>query len=106
MSDPIPRDVADTLAADLCRLPGVADLHPGQFGEVALLYPRHRVAGLRLAGDRVEVHLVVDLSARRPLTELADAARDLTTASLTATAAAGLPVDVHLADATSARESA
>ena len=106
MSDPIPRNVADTLAAGLCGLPGVAGLHPGRFGEVALLYPRHRVPGIRLAGDRVEVHLVADLSAGRPLAELADAARDLTTAALTATSAAGLPVDVHVADATSDRESA
>ena len=59
-----------------------------------------------MAGDRVEVHLVADLSAGRPLAELADAARDLTTAALTATSAAGLPVDVHVADATSDRESA
>lgn len=93
-SDPFPRELADKLAHALQSIPGVVALHPGQFGEVALLYPRHRVRGLSMTGGRLGVHIVVDLSALRPLAELAEAVR--------ATASnfnPGAPIDVYFADA-------
>ncbi len=65
------RATADRLAARIQGIPGVADLHPGRYGEVALLYPRHRVVGLRYTRESLEVHLVVDLTVARPLADIA-----------------------------------
>lgn len=79
------RAVADRLVARLRGIPGVADLHPGRYGEVALLFPRHRVVGLRHTPEVLEVHLVVDLSdlsAARPLAEVAAEVRDVVTQEL------------------------
>ncbi|MDO5671173.1 MAG: hypothetical protein Q4G50_14375 [Corynebacterium sp.] len=91
---PVPaRPLADAVAADLRAIPGVADLHPGRYGEVALLYPRHRVTGLRHTPDRLEVHLVVDLDHPQPLAEVADRARAVVEKHLRRTA------DIIFADA-------
>lgn len=93
-SDLLPRELADKLAHALHALPGIAALHPGQFGEVALLYPHHRVRGLSMSGGRLGVHIVVDLSVLRPFAELAEAVR--------ATASnfnPDVPIDVYFADA-------
>lgn len=61
---------AKTIVSEILALPGVARMHPGAFGEVALLYPRERVPGLRIIDDpktdqpkRIEVHIVANLSA-------------------------------------------
>lgn len=94
LPDPIPQDVADALAQQLAAVPGVAGLHPGQFGEVALLYPRHRVPGLQVKGATLSIHLILDLTAGRPLAEIAGEVRGLTAAVLP-----GLTADVHFSDA-------
>lgn len=91
------RTVADRLAARLRGIPGVAGLHPGRFGEVALLYPRHRVVGLRHTPEVLEVHLVIDLSAARPLAEVAAEVRGVVTQEL---ADAPPHLDIVFADAT------
>lgn len=89
----VPRPTADRLAAAIRAVPGVADLHSGRFGEVALLYPRHRVTGLRRTSDALEVWLVVDLSAPRPLADIAAEVRAMVTPLIDA------PVTVCFADA-------
>ncbi|HEY5855557.1 MAG TPA: hypothetical protein VIW24_16290 [Aldersonia sp.] len=54
----VARQVADAaLAVD-----GVRDLHGGMFGEVATYAPGTKIAGVRIEGDRGEVHLVTDLT--------------------------------------------
>lgn len=96
-AEPVSRPAAERAAAAALAQPGVAALHPGEFNEVALLYPGGRVRGLRLESSgplpRLQVHLVVDLPR----------AGDLRTLSETVRAAVGahvpLPVDVVLADA-------
>ncbi|GAA0291955.1 hypothetical protein [Kineococcus aurantiacus] len=52
-------DVADEVAARVVTVPGVEGLHPGRFGEVATYLPGRRVQGLRLDGQRLEVHVVL-----------------------------------------------
>ncbi|RSZ64487.1 hypothetical protein EAH68_04695 [Corynebacterium hylobatis] len=88
------RDVADRVAAGIRAIPGVAGLHAGRFGEVALLYPRHRVRGLRVTPTVLEVHLVVDLAAPRPLPEISAQVRAVVADFLET------EVDVFFADAT------
>ena len=90
---PVERTLADLLAAGILAVPGVAGLHAGRYGEVALLYPRHRVNGLRRTPSALEVHLVVDLARPRPLAEVAAKVRDVVAQWL------DVPVDVHFADA-------
>lgn len=93
-ADPVEVDVADRIVAGIRTIPGVAELHSGWFGEVSLLYPRHRVNGLRVSPTALEVHLVVDLAAARPLAEIAAAARAVVAGFL------DTEVDVCFADAT------
>lgn len=97
--DPVPASRAAALTRAILAVDGVAALHPGKFGEVALLYPRGRVPGLRVTpgqNPRLETHIVVDVGAyRRPLSGLAAAVRDAVTESGVA-----LPVDVVFADVT------
>ncbi|MBZ8177700.1 hypothetical protein GP475_02275 [Corynebacterium poyangense] len=95
--DQLDVDVAEKLAADITAIDGVADMHAGNFGEVALYYPRTRVRGLRqTTGDnpRFEVHIVADLSRPLDLYDVAERVRQV------ASAAQSLPVDVTIADAT------
>lgn len=96
-ADPVDRSIADRLAAVIRAVPGVADLHAGRYGEVALLYPRHRVNGLRRSSSALEVHLVVDLDHPRPLAEIAAEVRNVVEQ------AGGQPmdtaIDIHFADA-------
>lgn len=96
-SDPIPLEVAHRIVAEVSAVAGVASLHPGDFGETALLFPGERVHGLRLRENRLEVHVVVDLSTLPPRTDLQSFAEivRLAVAPLTS-----FPVDVVLADAT------
>lgn len=96
--DPVPRQVADALVESLRAVPGVFDVHSGAFGEVALLFPRHRVPGLRLSTRpprRLEVHLVADLASSRPLEDVAAEIR-----RIVHEAVPGVPVDVVFGDAT------
>ena len=87
-------DTADALADAIRGVDGVADLHAGRFGEVALLFPRRRVPGLRRAEGTLQVHLVVDLAHPRPLIDVAADVRASIARHL------DLPVDVIFAEAT------
>lgn len=72
-------DQAQAIAGALRATPGVAGLSAGAFGEVSLLYPKQRVAGLKRLSPRddreLEAHVVADVSAGIPLKELAEQAR-------------------------------
>lgn len=57
--DPGGVETVDAVAAACRSVPGVADLHPGMFGEVATYLPGRRVPGVRVTPDAVDVHLVV-----------------------------------------------
>lgn len=61
-------EVADLVAAAARSVPGVTDLHPGAFGEVATYLPGRRVTGVRLVDAATEVHVVVTLQAPIPTT--------------------------------------
>ncbi|TVU85598.1 hypothetical protein FQN05_02555 [Corynebacterium aurimucosum] len=71
--------IATSIAESVTDLRGVAKLSPGRFGEVALLFPGERVHGIRRPRPQddthLELHIVVDVSAGVPLTELGDATR-------------------------------
>lgn len=95
--DPIPREEAEELSARVQGVEGVAGLHAGAFGEASLLYPGARVKGLKLRGsenqERLEVHIVADLSHVESLDELASQVR-----GAIAHTAHNRPVDVIVAD--------
>ncbi|WP_342319001.1 hypothetical protein [Corynebacterium mayonis] len=79
-------------------VPGVASLHAGRYGEVAVLLPGTRVMGLRRVSrageDGLEVHLVAQYKASRNMHDVADEVRTVVSE------ATGLPfVDVVVADA-------
>ncbi|MFC3689820.1 hypothetical protein [Aquipuribacter hungaricus] len=65
---------ADLVRTTALAVPGVADLHGGALGEVAVYLPGRRVTGVRLRDDRTEVHLVVTMGA--PVRPTAEAVRD------------------------------
>lgn len=98
IADPIAHDLAVELVSAITAIPGVAGLHGGEYGNIALLYPGARIPGLRIHGaagsERLEVHVVVDLDVAPNLLDLATRVRG-------AAAPAGFPIDVVLADATS-----
>ena len=50
---------ADAVAAITRAVPGVADLHPGMFGEVGTYLPGRRVSGVRIGDDAIDVHITV-----------------------------------------------
>ncbi len=50
---------ADTVAELVRAVPGVADLHPGMFGEVGTYLPGRRVPGIRFGDDSIAVHITV-----------------------------------------------
>ncbi|MDT9593505.1 hypothetical protein RDV89_10540 [Nocardioides zeae] len=52
-------DDADLVAAAVRAVPGVHDLHPGAYGEVATYLPGRRVTGVRLRDERCDVHVVL-----------------------------------------------
>jgi len=60
---PTPVELADRIAAAVRAVPGVADLHPGMFGEVGTYLPGRRVPGVRIKDGAVEVHLSVVFNA-------------------------------------------
>ncbi len=87
MGEPDP----DAIAAAALATPGVVALHGGPAREFAAYLPGRTVAGVRLPGDRVEVHLAAQYGA--VLLSLAERVR-----AAVAPAAGGLPVEVHIDD--------
>lgn len=63
LRDPGAADHARQLVDAILTVPGIASVEPGRYGQNALFYPGRRVHGLRLNGEELEVHVVVDLSA-------------------------------------------
>ena len=81
----------DAVAERAVACPSVARLSPGPVGEVATYLPGRRVPGVRLGGDRIEVHVVARWGVR--VAEVADDVR-----AAIRPIGAGLPVDVHVDD--------
>ncbi|MEW6476043.1 MAG: hypothetical protein AB1679_27615 [Actinomycetota bacterium] len=81
----------DEVAGLVARCRSVARISPGRFGEVATYLPGHRVPGVRLADDRIEVHVVACWGARVP-----DVAAEVRAAVAPVTG--GVPVDVFVDD--------
>ena len=52
-------ELSEQIAAAALSVEGVAGLHGGMFGEIGTYLPGGRVAGIRIAGERVEVHVTV-----------------------------------------------
>jgi hypothetical protein len=52
-------ELSERIAAAALSVEGVADLHGGMFGEIGTYLPGGRVAGIRISGDRVEVHVTL-----------------------------------------------
>jgi len=65
--------LAESIAAATTRVPGVAGLSGGKFGQVATYAPGRKVNGIRFAGGDVEVHVVAEWVASLP--QLADDVR-------------------------------
>ena len=87
---PAALEPADRVAAVVRAVPGVADLHPGMFGEVGTYLPGRRVPGVRLADTGTDVHVTVYFDS--PV-------RDVATQIRRAVAAAvGGPVNVTVED--------
>ena len=82
---------ADAIAAAALACPGVAGLHGGPLNEFAAYLPGRTVAGVRLAEDGIEVHVVARYGSVLP--KLANDVRAAVTPL-----AAGLPVEVHIDD--------
>ena len=81
----------DAVVAAAIGCPQVAGMAGGQFGEVATYLPGRRLAGVRVADDELEVHVVARWGT--PLPEVADAVR-----RAVAPAAGGRPVTVYIDD--------
>lgn len=83
-------DETERIAAVVTAVQGVAGLHAGMFGEVATYLPGRRVSGIRIAADRVDVHvsLALDAPVRTTATAIQRAVAELT----------DLPVDVTIED--------
>lgn len=81
---------AERIAAVVTAVEGVAGLHAGMFGEVATYLPGRRVSGVRIAADRVDVHvsLVLGVPVRPTATAIQRAVAELIQ----------LPVDVTIED--------
>ena len=88
----VPRQPADRVAALVRAIPGVADLHPGMFGEVGTYLPGRRVPGVRLTETGIDVHVSVFFGA--PVREVAAQIRRAVAAEV------GGPVDVTIEDVT------
>ena len=87
----MPDPDADAIAAAALDCPGVSGLHGGPLNDVAAYLPGRTVTGVRLAEDRVEVHVVARFGTVLP--SLAEQVRAAVTP-----AAGGLPVEVHIDD--------
>lgn len=68
-------DQAKAIEQAVTWLPGIAGLDGGSYGEVSLLYPGERIAGIRRPqvddDTHLEIHIVVDLSAPNALKDAA-----------------------------------
>lgn len=84
-------DEADTIAAVVLRCPGVLDLHPGGWRQVATYLPGRRVTGVQADSQRVLVSVV--LVNGTPVPGAVAAIR-----GALAPLAGGRPVDVLVAD--------
>lgn len=62
---------ADAIVTLTRKVPGVSDLYGGAMGEIATYLPGRRVPGVRVDEERIEVHLVVELT--RPVQDTAEA---------------------------------
>lgn len=93
MTQSVPLDVAEAIVSEVTSIHGVGDMHSGQFGEVALLYPGTRVQGLRVNDSRLEVRLVCDYAAGEDLHRVAEKVRSVASRHV------DLPVDVIFGDA-------
>lgn len=82
---------ADAIAAAALACGGVAGLHGGMGHEVAAYLPGRTVAGVRLAEDRVEVHVVARYGTVLPV--LAEEVR-----AAVIPVAGGFPVEIHIDD--------
>lgn len=82
---------ARALAGAIEAVDGVAKLHAGDYGHIALLYPGFRVPGLRLDDSTgrpvLQVHLCIDVDAHVPVSRIADNVRETVHATLAATLA-------------------
>jgi hypothetical protein len=85
-------ETADQIAALVLAVPGVLELHPGRFGEVATYLPGRRVSGIKLGADVVEVHVVAAFDT--PLRAVAQQIHAAVAAVVTA------PVQVFIEDLT------
>ncbi|AKK02264.1 hypothetical protein [Corynebacterium epidermidicanis] len=90
---------ANRIADAVTRVPGVAAMYRGAYGELALLYPGTRVYGLKLIDGTLNIHIVASLRACRDtdvdkpaLETLAEAA------AIAATEVSGLDVRVVVSD--------
>lgn len=90
VSNEMPPDEAERIAAAVAAVPGVAGLHGGMFGEVGTYLPGRRVVGVRIGKERVDVHVTLTLDT--PVRPTADAIQRAV-ATLTT-----LPVDVTIED--------
>lgn len=82
--------ITDDVRASTLKVPGVAGLHPGPFGQVATYLPGRKVEGVRVRQDRTEVHIVLQWRAGAVSTAAA--------VSAAVTALTGTPVDVYVQD--------
>ena len=99
-------DTAQELVESVQAIPGVHSMHAGRFGEVALLYPKQRVQGVRFLSTKesaFEVDIVASYGAGN-LYELAHQVRELATSAL-AKENIDLPVRVVIADTAAEDES-
>lgn len=61
-------ELADVVVAAVRSIPGVADLHPGMFGEAATHLVGRRVYGVQVRHDSTHVHVVLDWACNIPAT--------------------------------------
>jgi len=69
-----PRELALAVRDAVTAVPGVRQVTAGSVVEVATQYPGGKVPGVRLAGDTVEVHVVVGRLPLQPVVRQARAA--------------------------------
>lgn len=71
----VTRETGEAARDAALSVPGVAGMHAGRMGEVALLLPGTRIEGLRAVqkdgASGFEVHLVYDVSAEREIQAVA-----------------------------------
>lgn len=101
MAATITRAAGEAMRDSALRVPGVAGLSSGRFGEVALLLPGTRVTGIRHSERHggAELHVIYDAGSGLPIADVADAVR---AAAFSAARGAGMnldAIDIIVADA-------